>query len=72
MAIGRGNVVSASGAAAIGTNLTNSIVGSLQIGPNEAAKITVLSGGQVGIGTATPYDKLEIVGGNIRVDNMTV
>lgn len=62
MAIGRGNVVSASGAAAIGTNLTNSIVGSLQIGPNEAAKITVLSGGQVGIGTSTPSTKLDVVG----------
>lgn len=61
MAIGRGNTVSTSGATAIGTNLTNSTVGSLQIGPNDAAKITVLSGGQMGIGTSTPSTKLDVV-----------
>ncbi len=32
------------------------------IGPNDAAKVTILSGGQMGIGTSTPTSKLDVVG----------
>jgi trimeric autotransporter adhesin len=71
-AFGRSNTVSGSGASVYGYGISNNIVWSTMIGPNDAAKITVLSGGQVGIGTTDIYDKLEIVWGNIRIDNMTV
>ncbi len=32
------------------------------IGPNDAAKVTILSGGQMGIGTSTPTSKLDVAG----------
>ena len=62
MAIGYGNNVSASDAMIFGNNITNNIAGSTMIGPNETSKVTILSGGLVGIGTNTPTANLQVEG----------
>ncbi|MCC2630249.1 MAG: hypothetical protein K0S38_58, partial [Candidatus Paceibacter sp.] len=64
IALGNSNLVSASGAIAVGTGITNNTANTLQIGPSDAAKLTILSSGNVGIGTTSPYAKLS-VGGTI-------
>jgi hypothetical protein len=61
-AFGFWNNVSASGASAFGNGITNTSIWSTMIGPNNTAKITILSGGTVGIGTATPSYKLDVAG----------
>jgi hypothetical protein len=56
---GFGNTAAA-GTIAIGNSINNNIASSLQIGPNDASKLTILSGGSVGIGVTTPSAKLDI------------
>lgn len=54
------NTVSANDAYALGSNLTNSVQGSVMIGTTDAGKVTILSNGNVGIGTTAPGAKLEV------------
>jgi len=65
MALGISNNTSGFGAVAIGVGVTNNIANSLMIGPSDAAKMTILSSGNVGIGTTTPLTPLD-VNGEIR------
>ncbi len=60
VAIGYDNTVSASGASAFGSSITNSIANSTMIGPSDTAKLTILSSGNVGIGTTTPEAALDV------------
>ncbi len=62
VAVGDGNTASAAGAASYGIGVINSVANSLQIGPSDAAKIAILSTGNVGIGTTTPSELLEVIG----------
>ncbi|KHD88380.1 MAG: hypothetical protein OM95_09605 [Bdellovibrio sp. ArHS] len=62
---GRGNTVTASNSVTIGSGLTNAVASSLQIGPNNTAKITILSSGNTGINTTAPSEALE-VNGNVK------
>jgi len=59
VAIGFSNTAPNNGIA-IGRNINNSTVGSMQLGPSDAAKMTILSSGNVGIGTTSPSAPLEI------------
>ncbi|MDB5259073.1 MAG: hypothetical protein JWO73_281 [Candidatus Taylorbacteria bacterium] len=59
-AFGSGNTILASGAHILGSSITNNIADSVQIGPNNASKITINSSGNVGIGTTTPSNRLSI------------
>lgn len=68
MAIGHTNTVTVGGAIAIGKNVTNSVTNSLMIGPNDAAKVTILSTGNVGVGTTTPAAKLDVTG-DVKIGN---
>lgn len=65
-AFGYANSVSAGSASAFGSGVVNNITGSVQIGPSNAAKLTILgatgSVGYVGIGTATPSARLTVWG----------
>jgi hypothetical protein len=58
---------------AIGNSITNTTASSLMIGPSDAAKLTILSSGNVGIGTTSPSAMLHIgsatAGGNVRIAN---
>ncbi|MBK8202991.1 MAG: hypothetical protein IPK68_11930 [Bdellovibrionales bacterium] len=54
IAFGDGNSVSGAAAAAFGIGVSNTTANSLMIGPSDAAKVTILSSGNVGIGTTTP------------------
>ena len=58
----------AAGSIAIGANITNTIANSLMIGPSDAAKLTILSSGNIGIGTTTPDAKLTVAG-DINIDD---
>jgi trimeric autotransporter adhesin len=62
IAVGRDNIVNAGDAIAFGRSVTNSVNGSLMIGPSNAAKMTILSSGNVGIGTTSPTAPLEVAG----------
>ncbi len=59
-AFGYANTASAVGASAFGNNITNNIANSLQIGPSNTAKLTILSSGFMGIGTTTPTNTLTV------------
>jgi len=62
VAVGVSNTVSADGASAFGRGITNSITNSTQIGPSNAAKMTISAIGSVGIGTASPTSPLDVYG----------
>lgn len=61
-AFGYANNVSGLNALAFGSNIINAIADSLQIGPSNTAKATILSSGNFGIGTTTPPSKLTVQG----------
>ncbi len=62
-AFGYGNSVNGGSATfAFGGNISNSTGGSLMIGPNNSAKLTILSTGFTGIGTTTPMARLAVTG----------
>jgi hypothetical protein len=58
---GKGNTVTGSGAIAIGSNITNNTIEAIMIG-NSSNVTTFLNNGNVGIGTTTPSNKLEVNG----------
>jgi hypothetical protein len=60
VAFGDGNVASGTNSSIFGRNITNTTSDSTQIGPSDTAKITVLSSGNIGIGTSNPTDTLTI------------
>ncbi|MDO8511837.1 MAG: hypothetical protein Q7S57_01075 [bacterium] len=60
--VGKSNTITATGAIAIGTGITNNTATSLMIGPSDAAKMTILSSGNVGIGTTAPQSLLDVQG----------
>jgi trimeric autotransporter adhesin len=62
VAIGVSNTLSAANTIAIGNGITNAVASSLMIGPSNTAKMTILSSGDVGVGTSTPAEKLHVVG----------
>ncbi len=63
-AVGIMNTVSANYSSAFGSFISNSVASSTMIGPNDAAKLTILgttgSVGFVGVGTTTPWGQLSI------------
>jgi hypothetical protein len=59
---GRGNTATVANVGIFGADITNGITGSLMVGPSDTAKVTILSSGNVGIGTAAPTSKLHVVG----------
>lgn len=71
--IGLGTYAHANNSIAIGRNVTNETASSLMIGPSNTAKVTILSNGNVGIGTITPQAGLHVTSdvrfdGRIRVE----
>ena len=58
---GIGNNIGVGGAFAFGSGIDNEIANSLMIGPSDAAKLTILSSGNVGLGI-TPTSRLDIQG----------
>lgn len=54
------NQANAENATALGNSVINNIANSVMIGPSDAAKITILSSGNVGIGTTTPTYRLDL------------
>jgi hypothetical protein len=66
VAIGK-DTVAGDGATSIGNGVNNSVSGTLQIGPSNTAKITINSSGNVGIGTETPSERVDLGGGNISM-----
>lgn len=61
---GQGNTVTVNTdrATIFGSGINNSTSDSTMIGPSDAAKVTILSSGNVGIGTTAPTSKLTVVG----------
>lgn len=57
---GGDNTLGADNAFVIGNGITDSVANSLQIGTGDSAKITILSDGNVGIGTASPTSALTV------------
>jgi len=73
VAIGISNTLSAANTIAIGNGITNAVASSLMIGPSNTAKMTILSSGNVGVGTTSPAYALSVSGdvnvtGNFRVN----
>ena len=62
-AFGRDNLVSGHQSSAFGYGITNNIDNSMMIGPSNSSKITILSTGEVGIGTTTPQNALHVSSG---------
>ncbi len=73
-AFGMYNTISATYATAFGYGITNDIAYSTMIGPSDAAKVTILSSGNVGIGTGdtAPTEKLHVVGNAKITGNLSV
>jgi hypothetical protein len=74
VAVGVSNSITATTASAFGYNITNNIASSVQIGPSNTAKMTILSTGNVGIGTVGPTAKLEVTetgGAALQVNGTT-
>lgn len=71
VAVGDGNTVSAAGAGAFGSGITNSVANSVMVGPSNTAKLTILSSGNVGVGTTAPAEALEVTG-NIKLSGAIV
>lgn len=69
-AFGFWNTASANYASAFGSNITNTIANSAMIGPSNSAKLTILSSGNLGVGTTTPSAKLT-VDGTVRFATIT-
>lgn len=71
---GRSHTVSAANTTTVGNSITNSIANSVMIGPTNTAKITILSSGNVGIGTTAPRATFDVQGtitGSAAVSNST-
>ncbi|WP_298136879.1 hypothetical protein [Flavobacterium sp.] len=47
-------------------------LGSIHLTTNNTPKLTVLNGGNIGIGTTNPTQKLDVQGGNARINNSFV
>jgi hypothetical protein len=60
-AFGYLNTASGDYSAIFGHAITNNIDGSTMIGPSDSAKLTILSSGNLGVGTTTPTAKLSVV-----------
>lgn len=62
ISVGYLTIASGIGSSVFGSCITDAIPSSTQIGPNNAAKVTILSTGNVGIGTTTPAKTLTVAG----------
>jgi hypothetical protein len=71
LSLGTRNYAAAAYAVSIGDSIYNNIPNSLMIGPSDAAKLTILASGNVGIGTIDPAQKLA-VNGTIRAKDIIV
>jgi len=60
--LGFNNRATASSTAAIGFGVKNYLINSVQIGPSDAAKLTILSTGQVGLASTSPTYLLHVPG----------
>ncbi len=58
--LGKSNSVT-SNTVTVGVGISNTVVGSMQMGPSNTAKMTILSAGNVGVGTASPGAKIHSV-----------
>ena len=70
-AFGYQTVASQNGASVFGSNIHNGIANSVMVGSSDSAKITILSNGNVGIGTTNPTEMLSI-NGNIMTKKVIV
>jgi len=62
-----GNGMYSSGGAAYSLSLIGAGTNPIKFGHTNA-EVTILNGGNVGIGTASPYTKLQVAGGDISID----
>jgi hypothetical protein len=71
--VGDNNSAYEANTAIFGSGISNGTAGSIMIGPSDAAKVTILSDGKVGIGLGanSPTEKLH-VSGNIKVTGSLV
>lgn len=70
-AFGANNYIPVEAATVFGNGIENQIEYSTMIGPSDAAKVTIRSSGNVGIGTTSPTEKLEVAG-NIKLSGNIV